>query len=79
MAKEFPYPPRMMSKDRAAHYCGLGVTGFDREVAKGELPMPIALGGRELWSKVALDQALERLAGEGVNDWRGKSKLYATR
>jgi len=67
----------MMTKATAAYYAGLSLAAFDREVAKGELPLPIALGGRELWSKVALDQALERLAGEGADDWRKGSRLYA--
>lgn len=81
MRSDYPYPPRFMTKDRAAHYCGVTKAAFDRAVATAELPLPVdwPTGGKELWSKTALDQALERLAGEGVNDWRGKSKLYATR
>ncbi len=76
MGREYPYPPRMMLRPRAAHYCDLTETLFEREVAAGRLPPPVMLGGKEHWSKVALDEALERLAGDRLPDWRGTSNLY---
>lgn len=73
---DYPYPPRMMTKRRAAHYCDLSMAEFDREVAAGNLPLPFQLGSREHWSRAALDEALERLAGERADDWRKGSPLY---
>jgi predicted DNA-binding transcriptional regulator AlpA len=77
MAREFPYPPRMMTRARAAHYCDLSEAAFEREVAAGKLPPSVMLGGKEHWSRVALDDYLARLAGESVGDWRKDQPLYA--
>lgn len=76
MAREYPYPPRMMLKARAAHYCDVSENQFSREVAAGTLPPPVLLGGKEHWSRVALDEYLSRLAGESVGDWRKGQPLY---
>lgn len=73
---EFPYPPRMMTRARAAHYCDLSEREFEREVFAGRLPPPVKLGSRDHWSRVALDESLSRLAGEGVSDWRKEQPLY---
>ena len=77
MAKDYPYPPKMMLRPRAAHYCDLTEAGFEREVAAGRLPMPVMLDGKEHWNRARLDEALERLDGE--EDFRKRSKLYASR
>lgn len=76
MTREYPYPPRMMTRARAAHYCDLPEPAFEREVASGTLPQPVIFGGKDHWSRVALDEALERLAGDRLPDWRGRSNLY---
>lgn len=73
--REFPYPPRMMTRARAAHYCDLTEAEFEREVAAGRLPSPVMLGKKPHWSRVELDQTLDRLEG-GVADWRAGSNLY---
>lgn len=77
MAREYPYPPRMMTRGRAAHYCDLSEAEFEREVAAGRLPLPVKLGNRDHWSRVALDEALSSLAGESAGDWRKEQPLYA--
>lgn len=77
MAREYPYPPRMMLRPRAAHYCDLTLAGFEREVVAGRLPQPVMLGGQEHWSRAALDESLERIAGEAAGDWRKDQPLYA--
>lgn len=69
----------MMTRGRAAHYCDLSEAAFEKEVATGRLPMPVKLGGRDHWSRVALDEWLERLAGEREEDWRAGSNLYGKR
>lgn len=79
MGAEYPYPPRMMTRGRAAHYCDLSEAMFEKEVAAGILPAPIMLGKKQHWSRVALDEALERLAGERADDWRAGSNLYGKR
>lgn len=79
MARSFPDWPRMMRRSTAAAYCDLTGAEFEREVAAGRLPMPTRLGSDDHWSRVALDEALERLAGDRQPDWRGSSKLYGTR
>lgn len=77
MPREYPYPPRMMVRPRAAHYCDLGERAFGREVEAGRLPPPVMLGGREHWSRLALDEYLARIAGETAGDWRKDQPLYA--
>lgn len=78
MARDYPYPPRMMTRGRAAHYCDLTESGFEREVAAGRLPPPVKLDGKDHWSRVALDEYLARIAGEDPGDWRKVQPLYAT-
>lgn len=78
MAREYPYPPRMMTRARAAHYVDLSEAEFEREVASGRLPASVMLGKRPHWSRVDLDRHLDRLA-DGVDDWRSGSNLYGRR
>lgn len=79
MGAEYPYPPRMMTKARAAHYCDLSEADFAREVAAGRLPEPIALGSKPHWSRRDLDTWLDRLAQGDASDWRATSKFYRKR
>lgn len=77
MASDYPYPPRMMRRARAAHYCDLSEAEFEREVAAGNLPTPVRLGKQDHWSRAALDEYLARIAGESAEDWRKDQPLYA--
>ena len=77
MARRLPDWPRMLTKPLAASYCGLARTDFDRAVAAGQLPEATRLCGQEVWCRFALDQALDRLTGAGVPDWRKEQPLYA--
>lgn len=63
----------------AAAYCDLPVTDFERAMSAGELPFPIKIAGQERWSRSALDEALERLSGEVVPDYKKASNFYASR
>ena len=56
--------PRMMKLATAAQFCDLSASAFLSEVARGRLPSPVTLGGRDHWSQFALDRALARLTGE---------------
>lgn len=58
-----PFWPRMMKRATAARYCDLTATEFEREVAAGNLPMPIRLGSSEHWDRLAIDEELSRLGG----------------
>lgn len=69
--------PRMMRRETAAGYCDMKAADFEREVSSGRLPLPVQLGVGERWNRVQLDEALDRLAGSAVPDWRPKAKLYA--
>ena len=75
-ARIAPDWPRMLRRTAAALYCGLTVSEFEREVAIGRLPMPVNLAGKESWSRVQIDECLDRLTGEKVPDWRDNAKLY---
>jgi predicted DNA-binding transcriptional regulator AlpA len=75
-SRALPFWPRMLTRQNAAAYVDLSIAEFEREVASGTLPLPVKLGNREHWSRVAIDEAVERLAGERVDDWRKNSPLY---
>ncbi len=68
--------PRMMRKAMAAAYCDLSTASFEREIFDGRLPVGVLFGGQMHWSRVALDEALDRITGHGVADWRSRSGLY---
>lgn len=69
--------PALMLRQTAASYCDMKPAEFEREVVSGKFPDPVMLGGAERWHRVALDAALERIAGGGGGDWRTKAKLHA--
>lgn len=71
--------PAMMRRATAAQYCDMSTSEFEGEVNAGRLPLPVALGRQERWSRRALDAALEALTGSGTPDWRAGSNLYATK
>lgn len=79
MARSAPDWPRMMRRDFAAAYCDLSAAGFLREVLNGTLPPSIQLDGQEHWSRVMIDEYLERLTGGGQPDWRKSAPIYARR
>lgn len=78
-ARAAPTWPRMLKRSYAALYCDLTVTAFEREVSTGRLPMPVMLGGEESWSRIQIDEALDRLTGEKVPDWRSNANIYKAR
>ena len=77
--RDYPYPPRMMTRARAAHYCDLSEAEFEREVAAGTLPDPIMLGKKPHWSRKELDAKLDRLEGGEPDSWRSSSAFYRKR
>lgn len=63
--------PGMMKRATAAEYLDTSEAAFEREVLAGRLPTPIMLGGREHWSKDAIDKAVAALTagGEAVPEY----------
>jgi len=55
--------PAAMKRATAAAYLDISIASFEREIVSGRMPGPFILGGREHWSKQALDAALDRLSG----------------
>ena len=77
-ARALPDWPRMLRRSFAAAYCDMPVAEFERGVALGKLPQPIKVVDELRWSRVQLDEYLERMTGEAVPDFRAQSKLYGT-
>lgn len=53
--------PRLISREAAADYVGVGVTKFDEMVADGRMPKPKRVDTRKLWDVRALDAAADAL------------------
>lgn len=60
--------PAMMKRKTAAEYLDMSEAAFEREVVSGRLPTAVIMGGRDHWSKEALDRALAAIAGEDVDE-----------
>ena len=54
-------PPRCLSRETAAAYCGVDAATFDRWRADGIVPGPMP--GTRRWDRKAIDIALDRLSG----------------
>lgn len=75
------YPPDWCDTDTAAYMVSMSVDTFQRRVDDGTFPKPVSLGGKRLWHRAKLSEALERLdpAYHDVDDpimreLRGKTK-----
>jgi hypothetical protein len=75
-ARSIPDWPRMMRRTTAALYLDMTTAEFEREMTAGKVPMPVIFGGSERWSRVLLDECIERLTGERVPDWRSENRHY---
>ena len=54
-------PPRGLTRDAAATYCGLSPAGFDDWQQRGLVPGPMP--GTKRWDIKAIDAALDKLSG----------------
>ena len=59
--------PRVLSREQAADYVGLGVTFFDKQVKAGIFPDSVRIGSRKLWDIRQLDRALDSTICWGRN------------
>ncbi len=57
--------PRLISREAAADYVGVGVTKFDAMVLDGRMPPPKRIDSRKLWCVRALDTATDALPEDG--------------
>jgi len=63
--------PRLMKRKTAAEYCDLSESAFVGEILAGRIPCAISFGKRDHWDRMALDRAINRLAGnDDVPDYR---------
>lgn len=53
--------PRLMSRQDAAAYCGVGTSTFHAWVRNGFMPQP--LFGSKRWDRRAIDLALDKASG----------------
>lgn len=53
--------PAAMKRKTAAEYLDVSEAAFEREVLSGRLPAGVIFGGREHWSKEAIDTAIAAL------------------
>jgi predicted DNA-binding transcriptional regulator AlpA len=54
------YPPDWLDTDTAAYMVSMSVDTFNRRVGDGTLPKPVTVGGKRLWHRAKLSEALER-------------------
>jgi len=55
------YPPRGMSREKAAAYVGVSSSLFDEMVKDGRMPPPKRANSRVIWDRIQLDAAFEAL------------------
>ena len=63
----FSYPPRGLGREAAARYVGIDATGFAAMVADGRMPRPKSIEGREIWDRIAIDEAFSDLPTTGTD------------
>ncbi len=62
--------PRGLSRGQSAAYVGTGTTKFDEMVKDGRMPLPKQVDGRNIWDRLALDEAFAALpSNEDANPW----------
>lgn len=73
-AQILPLPTqRGLPRGRAAEYLGISPSHFNKMVKAGLIPAPIALHGKDVWDRYALDLVFDALPGEDAppetNSW----------
>jgi hypothetical protein len=75
--KQIPDWPCLMKRATLAQYLDIAPSDVEREIVAGRLPMPIKMGGRDVWSRALVDSMVERMTGEAIDNWRSSQPLYA--
>jgi hypothetical protein len=75
--------PRLLTREQAAAYCGVGTTTFSLWVRRGIIPGPVSKTHR--WDRKAIDAALDALSridakaeNEALDQWRAKHHARRT-
>jgi hypothetical protein len=75
--------PRLLTREQAASYCGVGVTTFAAWVRRGIIPGPVSATHR--WDKDAIDAALDVLSRiddkveyKALDQWKAKHHARRT-
>lgn len=61
MTRECLYPPDWLDTETAAYIVSMSVDTFKRWVEVGTFPKPVVLGGKRLWHRGRLSEAVDRL------------------
>lgn len=64
----FPPPRRMLKREEAALYVGVGTSKFDEMVTDGRMPKPSHIDRRVLWDVRKLDFALDAIVDQDSCD-----------
>ena len=69
--------PRLLTREQAAAYCGVGLTTFTTWIRRGIVPGPVH--GTHRWDRKAIDAALDalshiddKLEGKALDQWKAK-------
>ncbi|SFF22322.1 hypothetical protein [Methylobacterium sp. yr596] len=60
MNRDRLFPPDWLDTDTAAYMVSMSVDTFTRRVDDGTFPRPVTVGGKRLWHRAKLSEALER-------------------
>jgi hypothetical protein len=76
--------PRLLTREQAAAYCGVGLTTFTGWVRRGIVPGPVHRTHR--WDRMAIDAALDVLSGidakpegKALDQWKAKHRPRHTK
>jgi predicted DNA-binding transcriptional regulator AlpA len=71
--------PRLLTREQAAAYCGVGLTTFTAWIRRGIVPGPVHRTHR--WDRKAIDAALDvlscsdaKLEGTALDQWKAKHR-----
>jgi predicted DNA-binding transcriptional regulator AlpA len=75
--------PRLLTREQAAAYCGVGPTTFGTWIRRGIIPGPIHRTHR--WDREAIDAALNlssginaRIDGNALDQWKASQRARRT-
>lgn len=61
-------PPRGLSREQAAAYCGVSAATFDTLISQGKMPKPKRFLSRKIWDRHEIDRAFDALDGGGIDE-----------
>ena len=75
--------PRLLTREQAAAYCGVGLTTFTAWTRRGIVPGPVHRTHR--WDRKAIDAALDvlgciddKLEGKALDQWKAQRRARHT-